>query len=122
LLEILITVGVACLATKHLACGRIFTVGDLASSSSVSVVADVVSCGVYRSPRANTRLRLGVKLYKTFSSAGFVAHTTIEALPVSAFAALACWQRLNLSLRATAVGLSLANAFAIFVHLSRGIH
>ena len=58
--------------------------------------------------------------FRAFSSAGFVAHTTIEALPVVAFAALACWQRLNPSLRATAVGLGLTNASAIFVHLSGG--
>jgi signal transduction histidine kinase/CheY-like chemotaxis protein len=58
--------------------------------------------------------------FRAFSSAGFVAHTTIEALPVAAFAALACWQRLNPSLRATAVGLGLTNASAIFVHLSGG--
>jgi len=56
--------------------------------------------------------------FRAFSSAGFVAHTMIEALPVAAFAALACWQRLNPSLRATAVGLGLTNASAIFVHLS----
>ena len=58
--------------------------------------------------------------FRAFSTAGSVAHTTIEALPVAVFAALACWQRLNPSLRATAVGLGLTNASAIFVHLSGG--